>query len=288
MIARMQAAIVHQSTCDFRNILFKENWLNVPGIQVGVQLSSFGKPFRQAAQMAASFGVDAVEIDARRDLRPTEVSGTGLRQIRKILSDLNLRVVAVRFQTRRGYDCPEDLDRRVTATKEAMRMAADLGANVLVNQIGLVEETEEESSSRDTLRHVLSDLGRYSQHYGAFLGCETGSEPAHILANFLDLLPEASVGITFNPGNLIVNGFEIEQLERVAKHILLVHAKDGVRDRARGRGTEVPLGRGLAEFPLIAASLEERHFSGAFVIDRDPSPSAFADVKNSVEFLRNM
>jgi sugar phosphate isomerase/epimerase len=259
----------------------------VPGIKIGVQLSTFGKPFRQAIQSAAALGVDSIEIDARQDLRPSEVTGTALRQIRKLLTDLNLRVVAVRFATRRGFDELTDLERRVTATKQAMQMAADLGARVVVNQIGMIPEASDDGA-RDILRSVLTDLGRFSQHHGAFIGCETGSEPYERLLGFIESLPEGTAGITYNPGNLIVNGFDIADLSKSAKHILLVHAKDGVRDRARGRGTEVPLGRGLAEFPLIAAALDDRQFSGSFVIDQVPTPNAASQLRYAVEFLRNL
>ncbi len=50
------------------------------------------------------------------------------------------------------------------------------------------------------LQHVLSDLGTYSQRVGAFLACETGSEPLPDLVNFLDSLPEGSAGLTLNLG----------------------------------------------------------------------------------------
>lgn len=259
----------------------------MPGIKVGVQLASFGKPFKQAVLAAAALGVDSIEIDARRDLNPSELSGTAVRQIRKLLTDLNLRVVAVRFQTRRGYDQPEELERRVAATKEAMRMAANLGAGVLVNQVGLITESADDPGL-DLLRNVLGDLGKLSHHLGVFLGCETGSEPLSRLTNFIETLPEGTAGLTLNPGNLIANGFEVDDLPSAVKHIFLVHAKDAVRDRARGRGSEVPLGRGLAEFPLIAGALDERYFPGAFVIDRDPSKNAVEELTRSIAFLKSL
>lgn len=259
----------------------------MPGIKVGVQLSSFGQPFKKALLTAASLKVDSIEIDARTELRPSEVSGTALRQIRKMLSDLNMRIVAVRFQTRRGYDCPDELDRRVAATKDVMKMAGELGARVVVNQIGRIPESFEDAS-HEMLRSVLSDLGRFAQHHGAFLGCETGSEPlAHVL-KLIEALPEGSLGVTLNPGNLIANGYDLNDLRSISQHVLLVHAKDAIQDRAKGRGMDVPLGRGLAEFPEIAAILEERRFSGAFVIDREASKTSFAEVELAVQFLRNL
>ncbi len=259
----------------------------MPGLRVGVQLAAFKLPFKMAVQAAARMGADAVEIDARLGMRPSEVVGTALRQVRKLLEDLNLRVASVRYATRRGYACEEELERRIAGTKEAMRLAYDLGANVVVNHCGTIPATQEEPSYA-ILRSVLSDLGVYSQRIGAFLACETGTEPIEQLGEFVESLPEGSVGITLNPGNLFVNGFDLAALPKFAKHVMLVHAKDGVRDRSRGRGTEVELGRGMAEFPEIAGILEEQRFRGYFVVERDNTRNPLQDIATSVEFLKNI
>jgi len=39
---------------------------------------------------------------------------------------------------RRGYECEDELERRIEGTKHAMKMAHDLGANVVVNQVGSI------------------------------------------------------------------------------------------------------------------------------------------------------
>jgi sugar phosphate isomerase/epimerase len=261
--------------------------VGLPGIRIGVQLAGLRLPFRQALHVAARLGVEAVEIDARTELRSSELVGTGLRQVRKMLEDLNLRVASVRYATRRGYEITEELDRRIEGTKRAMKMAYELGANVVVNHVGTIE-ADPNHPSREVLRSVLADLGVYSQRIGAFLACETGGEPLLRLGELIDTLPEGSVGITLNPGNLLVNGFQMDGLAQVAKHIMLVHAKDGVPDRTRGRGTQVPLGYGLAEFPNIAATLEEHAYRGYFVVERDMAPNPLEEFQTSVEFLRNM
>ena len=105
----------------------------------------------------------------------SQLSDTGLRQLRKMLDDLNLRVASLRFQTRRGYDNPDDLDRRVEATKEVMRLAYRMGASVVVNQIGRVPDSKEDSKW-EFVASVLNDLGQYGARVGAFLAAETGTE----------------------------------------------------------------------------------------------------------------
>jgi len=259
----------------------------LPGLRVGVQLTGLRLPFKEALHAAARMGADAIEIDARYEIKPSELVGTALRQVRKLLEDLNLRVAAVRYPTRRGYEVEDELERRIDGTKQAMRMAHDLGANVVVNQVGVISESSDDPSFQ-MLQTVLSDLGSFSQRIGAFLAIETGAESLERLSSLINSVPDGSVGVTLNPGNLLVNGFDLAPLASIAKHVMLVHAKDGVKDKARGRGTEVPLGRGMAEFPEIAAILEEFHYPGYFVVERDNAQYPIEEIALSVQFLKNI
>ena len=138
-------------------------------------------PLRKAIETASQLGASAVEIDARHDIHPSQLSDTGLRQLRKILDDRNLKVSALRFQTRRGYEYTQNLERRIEATKSAMQLAYRLGAPVVINSVGVVPG-DEESQQWASLRSVLNDLGRYGTRVGAFLAAETGAERAHLLS----------------------------------------------------------------------------------------------------------
>lgn len=203
------------------------------------------------------------------------------------MSDLNLRVAAIRFPTRHGYDVLQDLDRRIDATKEAMRFAYSIGANVVFNAVGFVPEKEDHPGYQQ-LQASLADLARYGQHVGALFACETGSEPVERLDELLAGLPEQSIGIAFNPGNLIVNDcYEETSIRHAADRTLSVIARDGVRDLARGRGLEVPLGQGSAEFPQILGVLEDKHYRGWFVIERN-SPDAISEIGHAISYLRSL
>ena len=87
-------------------------------------------------ETAAQLGAEGIEIDARHELPPAQMSQTATRQFRKLLSDLNLSMSAVSFMMRRGYDVAEGLERRVAATQAAMTMAHAIGAGVVVNRVG--------------------------------------------------------------------------------------------------------------------------------------------------------
>ncbi|MEC7678071.1 MAG: TIM barrel protein, partial [Planctomycetota bacterium] len=177
---------------------------------LAVRLSALHLPFRRALESAARLGATSVEIDARSEIQPSQMSETGLRQLRKMLDDLNLKVAALRFQTRRGYDSLDDLDRRIDATKDTMKLAYRLGAPVVVNSIGQVPE-EETDPRWVTLQQVMEDLGRHGAKVGSFLCAETGSESGESLSRLLDNQQDAFVGVAFNPGQLIINRFSASE-----------------------------------------------------------------------------
>lgn len=241
----------------------------------------------------ARLGASSVELCARTTIRPSELSDTGLRQLRKMLDDLNLRVAAVRFQTRRGYDTLDQLDRRVEATKQAMQLAYRLGSSIVVSQIGRVPDPSQVKASRpagdesagaiaapppdpdsdlgrwQTLQTVLDDLGRYGAHVGAVLAAETGTEPGSWLAEMLDASDQAFVAAALNPGQLIINRQSVpDAVVALRDRIQLVAAVDGVIDLAAGRGLSVPLGQGTADFPQIIGLLENVQYRGPYVLGR--------------------
>ncbi len=204
------------------------------------------------------------------------------------MDDLNLRVASVRFPTRHGYGQPQDLQRRIDATKEAMRVAYGLGTRQVVNAVGKVPE-DKESDEYAQLKESLSDLARYGQHVGAMLACETGSEPVSRLVELLDSLPEKAIGIAFNPGNLIVNDYYDEDaIAGCASRTLVVEAIDATGDLARGRGVHVPLGQGSAEFPQILAQLEDVPYRGWFIVDRSASDYVEQELVDAMSFLRSL
>lgn len=257
-------------------------------VKIGIQLASLKLPFRKALLTAAQLGASAVEIDVRNQLFSDEMSRTGIRHVRKLLEDLNLRVCAAAFPTRRGYDVLEDLDRRVEATKRSLQLAYDLGANVLINSIGRVP-AENAAPSWDTLTQSLTDIGRFGQRVGATLCAKTGGETGDELLRLIKALPEGSLGVDLDPGNLIVNGHSpLDATTTLGRHVMHVHAKDGVRDLAQGRGVEVPLGRGSCEFPVLLAILEQHEYRGYLTIERQNAADPIGEIAAAVAFLKSL
>jgi sugar phosphate isomerase/epimerase len=229
-------------------------------LKLGIRLASLPVPFPQALNVAAELGAEAVEIDARGEINPQDLSRTGLREVRKMLADRRLQVAAVAFRTRRGYATLEDLDRRVAATKAAMDLASQLGAPLVLNCLGAVP-ADDDAGRRQMLCEVLLDLGRFGDRVGAILTAETGNETGIQLARLLAELPQQSIGVDLNPGKLMAGGLSpLEAIAALGRWIRYVHATD-----AR-RGQPAALGQGDADFPAILAALDEHDYRGCFAL----------------------
>ncbi len=260
----------------------------MPDVKIGIQTRSLRQPIRQALATAARLGAAGVEIDARSELRPGDVSRTGLREFHKLLGDMSLRVSAVAFPTRRGYDVPDDLERRVLATQAAMRFAADLRTDVVIIRVGRVPP-ESDALALNRLIEVMTALGMYGERIGARLALQTADVSPQDLARLLAALPEHSVGVDLQPSGLIKGGHTpLEAVELLGPHVLHVHACDAVRDVATREAVEVELGRGAADFPEILGRLTEFDYRGWATIERRESPNPIADIENAVEYLRSL
>jgi sugar phosphate isomerase/epimerase len=231
--------------------------------------------------------VAGIEIDARHELPPNELSQTGRRQFQKLLGDLGLSVAAVSFPTRRGYDDPNDLERRVMATQGAMKFAQSLGAGVVVNRVGHVPDDENDPQFV-RLVEVLSGLGAYGERVGARLAAQTGSQSGEDLARLLAALPEQTVGVDFHPSGLIHHGHSpVEAVAALGRDIIHVHACDAVRDFARGQVIDVEIGRGAADLPALLGQLEEFNYRGWVTIECATS-EPMVEAENAVAFLRSL
>jgi sugar phosphate isomerase/epimerase len=209
-----------------------------------------------------------------------------MREFHKLLNDLDLRVSAVAFPTRRGYDVADDLERRVMATQAAMQFARDLRTDVLINRVGQVSD-ESNDPRFGRLIEALTALSAFGDHVGVRLAAQTGGESPQQLARLIDVLPEQSLGVDLHPTGLVLGGHSPhEAVELLGPHVLHVHACDAVREAAAGRGREVELGRGMADFPELLGRLTEFDYRGWVTIERRESSDPVADIENAVAFLR--
>ncbi len=256
--------------------------------RIAAQTRCFAQSFKKALHTAASIGCDGVQFDARSELQPSDISDTGLRQLRKMLDDLNLRVGSLIFPTRRGYSDPADLDRRVAATLDAMRLASQLQARVLVCNLGRLPD-DPASSEWATLSDVINTLTTHGMRLGVQLATRAGFDSCKQLGNFICSFPEGTLFLDLHPASLMAAGHSpAEFVAALGQYIAHVHAVDSVRDFSANRNLEVELGRGSADFPALLGSLEEYEYRGWVTIERNGSAQTVEDFANAVRFLREV
>ena len=224
------------------------------------------------------------------ELRPEDLSHTGVRQVRKLLDDLNLRVSAVTFRTRRGYDVSEDLEPRVEATKRALRLAYDLGTGVVINHIGRVPATADAPESR----HPSAGPGRHRPPCGQRSArCwPPKREPtaARTWRHCIARLPPGSIGVDLNPANLIVHGHDPREAAAGARP---AHsARPRHRRHPRRRPQERPRSPARPRQRRMArAARHSRRAAIPRLLHRSPAkrkPTPPATIRQAVEFLRNI
>jgi sugar phosphate isomerase/epimerase len=221
-------------------------------------------------------------------LRPRDVSKTGLRDFHKLLDDLSLRVSAVAFPTRHGYDVADDLERRVLATQEAMRFAADLRTDVIILRPGRIP-AEEETPALTRLVESLTALGMFGERVGVRPALQTADVNPNDLLRLIKALPEHSVGVDLHPTGLIMAGYSPQEaVESLGPHVLHVHACDAVRDIASRQALEVELGRGSADIPELLGQLTEFDYRGWVTIEHRDSPNPIEEIENAVEYLKSI
>lgn len=248
--------------------------------RIAAQTRAFAQPFKKALHTAAAIGCDGVQFDARNEVRPAELSETGLRQLRKMLDDLNLQVGSLSFLTRRGYSDPTDLDRRVEATVAAMKLASQLKARVLVGHVSL-------SGDNSQLTEVVTALGAHGLRLGVQFAAQVRFAALEDVTEFLDSLPEGTLFLDLHPALLLSQGHSPSEFAAVlGKHVAHVHAVDAVRDLSSGRNLEVEFGRGSADIPAVLGQLEEHEYRGWVTLERTNSDDVVGDCANAVKFLR--
>jgi len=257
-------------------------------LKKAIRLESLRQPFKKAIVTAASLGADGIEINGRTEIRPTDMSRTGVRHLRKMLADLNLKVSSINFPTRQGYGVTDNLDRRIDATKAAMSMAYDLGCNVVVNRIGRVPN-DVENPQWTTMVQALSDLGNFSQKTGAWLAARTGSEDGETLKNLIDTLPLYALTVDFDPGDFLINGFSAEEaMKALGPHVTSFRTRDAVQDLSVGRGIEVQLGRGSIDWASLLGTLEEHNYTGFLTVERNSEENSIQQCGQAIEYLTNL
>ncbi|MEL7484288.1 MAG: sugar phosphate isomerase/epimerase family protein [Planctomycetota bacterium] len=161
-------------------------------------------------------------------------------------------------------------------------IAEALGMELVTFHAGFIPH-DAGDPERATMIDRLRTIADIFANRGVRLALETGQETAKTLLDLLGELDRESVGVNFDPANMIQYGMgdPIEAFEMLLPHVVQVHLKDAIASRRPGEwGEEVALGRGevdWAAFGMLLAS-KERPIDALF--EREAGDSRECDVRH--------
>ncbi|HXJ75228.1 MAG TPA: sugar phosphate isomerase/epimerase family protein, partial [Candidatus Dormibacteraeota bacterium] len=141
------------------------------------------------------------------------------------------------------------------------------------------------------LQHRIRLVADVFAAEGIDLAFETGQETAETLRGFLEKLGRVSVGVNFDPANLLLydQGRPLEALRALASWVKQCHVKDACRTQTPGTwGEEVPVGRGQVDWAEFFGILNTAQFSGPCCIEREAGRQRVADVRTAREFVEKL
>jgi len=256
-------------------------------LRLGVRAELVASSARVAIRRAASLGFGAVQLTARGELHPDELSHTGRRDLRHYLAAHGLSLSGWFYPMRYGLGEQIELERRLDELRKTLQMAFETGAGCVVTAIGRIP-SDAEHPARQLLQEVVADLGAYADHVGAVLAVETGTEPGEVLAEFLAALDCGSVRVNFDPAALRIKGYDpLAAFEALVEFIVHCHAWDATIDAASETGQVVALGKGIVPWPEIQRLLQEAAYQGWVIVDQLPSSGPTA-AEAALQYLRSI
>jgi L-ribulose-5-phosphate 3-epimerase len=177
--------------------------------------------------------------------------------------------------------------KNIVATVE---LARKLGLTLVTFHAGFLPH-EESHPDYAKLKDRLVKIAELFAAHNIALALETGQETADVLAEFLEHLAKANVGVNFDPANMILydKGNPIEAMRVLAPWIRQVHIKDATRTKTPGTwGEEVAAGTGEVDWRAFFNVLAEIGYRGNLCIEREAGTQRVADIRAARELLEKL
>lgn len=171
-------------------------------------------------------------------------------------------------------------------TMNAIDLTADLEVEYLSMHAGFIDHEDKDGYHKFFNR--MRSIADAASDRGIIILLETGQETAKDLRHFLEEISHPSIGVNFDPANMILygKGDPIEAVRILAPWIKHVHIKDALKSDAPGAwGSEVPWGSGQVGEDAFLSVLTETGFDGALAIEREAGNKRFADIQFAAERL---
>ena len=246
----------------------------------------FVQPLTASIQSAAEANAQGVQFDIRNELRASELSETGRRDLLHRIAEYGLTVSGATFPLNYPLYEQDKLDIRIAAIRDAMRFAWSLKAKTLCVRIGHIPE-DASSKERQVLVEVLCDLARYANHIGTVLAITPSNDSAETLKTLLNDVQTGPIGIDFDPSQFAAKGRTVvNSLRTLHNDIVHVQLRDGYSDIDGGR--EAAVGRGNVDWVETLALLGEMDYAGWLTSIRSEGNDPGYEMTQGLKFIREI
>tara|TARA_Y100000589_G_scaffold299925_1_gene309704 strand:+ start:1998 stop:2813 length:816 start_codon:yes stop_codon:yes gene_type:complete len=167
-------------------------------------------------------------------------------------------------------------------------LAGKAGIDLVTLHAGFLPH-DPEDPERSSMVSRLRLLGSIFADQGCRLGFETGQESASTLLEVLEEIGHPSIGVNFDPANMILYGMgdPVEAVDVLSDHILQIHIKDAVASKVPGEwGSEVAAGSGEVDWPRFLAAVQSLDQNVEAIIEREAGSQRVDDVHGAVNLVR--
>lgn len=182
-------------------------------------------------------------------------------------------------------------DRHWAANRERAANCAALARTLDIDLVTLHAGFLPENAS-DPLHGIMIErlqvVADIFAEQGVRLGLETGQEGAATLLATLAGVGRATVGVNFDPANMILYGMgdPVAALDALAPHIFQIHIKDATPTKKPGTwGSEVLVGAGAVDWPAFFSLVEKHHLDCDWMLEREAGEQRSADLRTAREFV---
>jgi len=166
--------------------------------------------------------------------------------------------------------------------------AADNGILLVTLHAGFLPH-DRADSRRSILLDRLRTVGEIFGRHDIDLAFETGQETAETLLDVLDDLGSPTVGVNFDPANMILYGMgePVDALRRLAPHVRQIHIKDALPTHTPGTwGSEVAVGTGAVDWAAFFAAVRSMDRQVDLVIEREAGSCRLKDIQSAADLIR--